>query len=252
MKIIKLGGSVITDKAGYRTPKPDRIRTLAKAMAGIWRKNRDIVLVHGAGSFGHALVVKHGIGDGVKNTAQKLGFADTHAACSELSLILVEELILQGVPAISIPPALIMTLKSKRISAFNAKIINDYLQSGYLPVLYGDMVPDSELGASPCSGDQIVSYLGKQAEIVVLATDVDGVLDAKGQIITQITSANFPKVSKDITDKSGGKDVTGAMAGKIKELLTMDTPSYIVNASYPERIEALLEGKKTTCTMVRK
>ena len=63
-----------------------------------------MVLVHGAGSFGHALVMKHGIAEGVKNTAQKLGYADTHAACSELSLLLVETLILEGVPA-SVDPA---------------------------------------------------------------------------------------------------------------------------------------------------
>jgi isopentenyl phosphate kinase len=254
MKIIKLGGSVITDKNGYRSPNPERIRVLAKAVAGIWKKGvRDLVLVHGAGSFGHALVIKHGIGDGVGNTAQKLGYADTHAACSELSLLLVEELIIQGVPAISIAPALIMSLKNRRISSFNTKIVNEYLQSGYLPVLYGDMVPDSELGGSPCSGDQIVSYLGKGADMIILATDVDGVLDDKGQVIPEITSANLAEVSKHLKDKTAGaKDVTGAMAGKIKELLSINTVSYIVNAGNPERIEAILSGKSAVCTKVRK
>jgi isopentenyl phosphate kinase len=177
--------------------------------------------------------------------------ADTHAACSELSLILTEELILQNVPAISIPPAIIMTLKNRRISSFNSKIVNDYLQSGYLPVLYGDMVPDSELGASPCSGDQIVAYLGKQADMIVLATNVDGVLDGKGKVIESITSKNFAEISRHLK-AAESTDVTGAMAGKIKELLALDTPSYIVNASDPARIEALLDGKKTICTMVKK
>lgn len=249
MKILKLGGSVLTDKKGYRAVRPGEVKRLAHAVAAIWKRGaRDLVLVHGAGSFGHALVIKHGIGDGVKNTAQRLGFADTHAACSELSLILSEELILEGVPAISIPPAVVMSLKAGRISSFNTKVLNDYLQSGYLPVLYGDMVPDSELGGFPCSGDQIVAYLGKGAEMVVLATDVDGVLDEKGQVIPEITKANMSSVSKHLKAEEG--DVTGAMAGKIKELLSIGTPSYIVNAAYPERIEALLEGKNAICTKV--
>jgi isopentenyl phosphate kinase len=253
MKILKLGGSVLTDKEGYRAPKADAILKLAKCVAGIWRKGvRDLVLVHGAGSFGHALVVKHGIGEGVRNTGQKLGFADTHAACSELSLLLVETLILEGVPAISIPPAIIMALKGRRISGFNAKVVNDYLESGYLPVLYGDMAPDSETGGSPCSGDQIVSYLGKGADFVVLATDVDGVLDGKGAVIPEITSKNFKDMSKHLKDPKAGKDVTGAMAGKIKELLSMDTTSYIVNAAFPERIESLFQGKTAICTKVKK
>jgi isopentenyl phosphate kinase len=253
MRILKLGGSLLTDKSGYRTPRPDKIKMLASTVARIWKKGaRDLVLIHGAGSFGHALVIKHALDSGVKNTAQKLGFADTHAACSELSLILTEELILQGVPAISIPPAMIMSLKGRRISSFNTKIVDDYLKSGYLPVLYGDMAPDSELGGSPCSGDQLVSYLGKGAEMIVLATDVDGVLDDKGKVIPEITSANSKDVSKHLKVSASGKDVTGAMAGKIKELLSIDTPSFIVNGSAPERIEAIFAGKETICTKVRK
>jgi isopentenyl phosphate kinase len=249
MKILKIGGSVITDKAGYRKPRPERIKTLAKAVAGIWKKGaRDLVLVHGAGSFGHAVVIKHGLEAGVKNTAQKLGYADAHAACSELSLLLVETLILEGIPAISIPPAVITTLKAGRIASFNTRIINDYLQSGYLPVLYGDMVPDSELGGSPCSGDQIVAYLGKGADMIVLATNVDGVLDDKGKVIPLITRENLPGISRHL--KRTENDVTGGMKGKIEELLALGTASCIVNAANPERIEAIFSGKDAVCTKI--
>ena len=112
------------------------------------------------------------------------------------------------------------------------------------------MVPDSETGASPCSGDQIVSYLGKGADMVVLATDVEGVLDDKGQIIPEITSANMKEVSKHLRSKEN--DVTGSMAGKLKELLSMGTASYIVSAKHPERIESIFNGIEAVCTKVRK
>ena len=249
MKILKLGGSVITDKKGYKKARAAAINNLAKVVASIWRKGvRDLILVHGAGSFGHAVVIKHGLQDGVKNTAQKLGYADTHAACSELSLMLVKELIANGAPAISIPPATVLTMKDKRISSFNTKLINDYLDSGYLPVLYGDMAPDSVLGGYPCSGDQIVSYLGKAADMVVLASDVDGVLDDKNNVIPKIDRANFEEVSKHL--KHTENDVTGGMKGKIEELLDIGTTSYIVNAKKPERIQDILEGRKTVSTII--
>ncbi|MEW6748714.1 MAG: isopentenyl phosphate kinase [Candidatus Micrarchaeota archaeon] len=249
MKILKLGGSAITDKKGYRKARPSAIKSLAEAVAKLWRKGvRDLVIVHGAGSFGHALVIKHGLQDGVKNTSEKLGFADTHAACSELSLMLVEALIDNGAPAISIPPAAIVTLKDKRISSFDTKLVNDYLDSGYLPVLYGDMAPDSVLGGYPCSGDQIVSYLGKGAEMIVLASDVDGVLDDKGQVIPSISRYNLEEVSKHL--KHTENDVTGGMRGKIEELLGLGTTSYIVNAKKPERILSLFEGKEAPCTRI--
>lgn len=251
MKIVKIGGSFITKKSGYREADGANIASIANAMAAIWKKGmRDFILVHGAGSFGHALVLKHGLNEGVQSAAQKLGYADTHAACSELSLLLVKGLVEAGAPAVSIPPAVIITQKGGRILRFDMKTVDGYLRSGYLPVLYGDMVPDSSLGGSVCSGDQIVAYLGKGAERVVLATNVDGVLDDSGKVIPKITSANFNEISRHLKGSAG--DVTGAMAGKLKELLALDTPAYIVNAANPERIEALLAGKAAVCTEVRK
>lgn len=250
MKVLKIGGSVITKKAGYREPDAENIRKMAKAVATIWKGGvRDFMLVHGAGSYGHPLVIRHGIGNGVKTEQQKLGYADTHAACSELSSIFTGVLIKEGVPAISIPPASIIVQKNKRIAGFGS-IAQDYLARGFLPVLHGDMVPDTALGGSVCSGDQIVAYLGKEADFIVLATNVDGVLDDKGNLIEKITKADFAEISKHFRPSPG--DVTGAMAGKIKELLALDTVSYIVNAAHPERMEALMRGRKAVCTEVRK
>jgi len=251
MKVLKIGGSFITKKSGYREADEKNIAIVARSVAAIWKRGiRDFVLVHGAGSFGHPLVIKHGIGEGVKNTAQKAGYADTHAACSELSLLFVKALIEAGVPAISIAPASIIVQKNRRIHKFDNTTVQNYLMSGFLPVLYGDMVPDLALGGSVCSGDQIVAYLGKGAEFLVLATNVDGVLDERGGVIERISSSNFSEISKHLWKTEN--DVTGGMAGKIKELLGLDTVSYIVNAGHPERIEALMAGKKALCTEIRK
>ncbi len=251
MKLLKLGGSVITRKSGWREADLKAIEALADVVASAWKKSeRDWVLVHGAGSFGHPLVVKYGINDGVKNAAQKLGFAMTHEACSELSVLVVGTLNSAGMPAVPVPPAMVITSKNRRIHSFNTKVVDDYLKSGYVPVLFGDMVPDIELGGSVCSGDQIISYLGKAAERILLATNVDGVLDDKGKVIEQITGRNFADVSRHF--KSAEGDVTGAMAGKIKELLELDTPSYVVNGLKPERVEALMLGKRAVCTEIRK
>ena len=249
MKILKLGGSMLTDKKGLRKARPAAMARLAKCAASIWKRGaRDLVIVHGAGSFGHALVIRHGLQGGVKNTAQKLGYADTHAACCELSSMLVAALIAEGAPAISIPPAMAIALKGGRISRFDTKLVNDYLDSGYLPVLFGDMAPDSVLGGCPCSGDQIVAYLGKGAELVVLATDVDGVLDDNGVAIPLITSSNMQEISAHL--KETKNDVTGGMKGKIAELLSMGTDAYVVNGAHPERIEAVFSGKPAIGTRI--
>ncbi len=250
MKIIKFGGSAITDKSEFKTANIGQIRKLAKAISTVWSKGmRDLVIVHGAGSFGHALVLKHGINDGITNDSQRLGFADTHAACSELSSIVVSALVEENVPAVSISPNSIIKQKNKRIVEFDTDIIMHYLSRGYLPVLYGDMVPDSEIEGSVCSGDQIMSYLGKDAECLIFTTNVDGVLDGSGKVIPKITAENFSQISGHI--KETKNDVTGAMKGKINELLEGGVTSYIINAASPERLVDLLHGKEVTGTMVK-
>jgi isopentenyl phosphate kinase len=249
MKIIKLGGGAITEKEGFKKARLNEIRKLAQAIAEVWKNGmRDIVLVHGAGSFGHALVLKHSINEGVNTDDQKLGYADTHAACSELSLLIVNALIDEGIPAISISPSALIKQSNKRIIEFREDVITEYLSKGYLPVLYGDMVPDDKLGGSVCSGDQIMAWLGKNAEFLVFATNVDGVLDDKGELIPEITKENFDEISKHL--KETPHDVTGAMKGKIGELLGIGTTAYIVNAAHSERITALIEGRGAICTTV--
>jgi len=254
MKLLKLGGSVITNKKGWREANLKNIEALTKYVAKAWKKSsRDWIFVHGAGSFGHPLVVKYNLNDGVTSTEQKLGVAITHDACMELSVLVCSALNAEGVPAISVPPAMVITSKNKRIHSFNTKLINDYLESGYVPLLFGDMVPDLELGGSVCSGDQIISYLGKEAEKIILSTDVDGVLDDFGKVIPEINEQNFESVARHLKPSDQNKkDVTGAMAGKLKELLELNTPSYIVNGLKPERVEALMLGKETVCTRVSK
>jgi len=250
MQILKLGGSVLTKKNGYAEEDEDSIEILTDIIAKHWNKlSKKLVLVHGAGSFGHPFVLRYDIDRGIKSKKQMIGFSDTHMSCSHLSNMIVGSLVGRDVPAVSIPPALVARQKDKRIIRLDDKIVFDYLKKGYLPVLYGDMVLDDKLGGSVCSGDQIISLLGKKADKVILGTDVDGVL-VRGKVVPKITKENFKEVEGHLK-ASRTVDVTGGMEGKIKEILRMKTPSYIVNAKRVDRVEALLLGKKTLCTEIR-
>jgi len=250
MQVLKLGGSALTKKSGYLEEDQKNIDSLAKMLGKVWASGiRDIILIHGAGSFGHPLVVKYDLDNGVKTDEQKRGAAKTHSACSHLSSLLVNALIKNGVPAVSVPPAFLGKLKNRRLTEFNRKPIDKLLELGYLPVLYGDMMPDSELGCAVCSGDQLVSWFGKDAERIILGTNVDGVL-ADGQLVPEIHHSNFEEVSAHFRDAQHA-DVTGGMKGKIKELLGLGKPSYIANALHPERIEALLKGEGAISTLVQ-
>ena len=52
MIIIKLGGSIITDKTDYRKFNKDVVARLCKE---IKESGQKVIIVHGAGSFGHII-----------------------------------------------------------------------------------------------------------------------------------------------------------------------------------------------------
>ena len=56
MFILKLGGSVITDKTKEKTFKEKLMDDLALK---IKKANKQLIIVHGAGSFGHILAKKY-------------------------------------------------------------------------------------------------------------------------------------------------------------------------------------------------
>ena len=56
MYIIKLGGSVITDKRKENYFKKDIVDNLAKV---IKKANKKTIIIHGAGSFGHIIADKY-------------------------------------------------------------------------------------------------------------------------------------------------------------------------------------------------
>lgn len=254
--VLKIGGSAITKKAGFMQAEKKTIGGACKAISSALRKKRfQLIIVHGAGSFGHPHVLKHGIKNGVRTNAEKLGFADTHYSVSLLSGMLVKELVCSGVPAVSLPPTAIVRQNSKRISSFEKKTVEDFLSKGFVPVLYGDVVLDSAQGGSVVSGDQLVSYLSPYADKVILAGDVDGIFDSdpkknkRAKLFKKILREDFASV----LEKASGslhKDVTGGMKGKLEEIERIGAPVFVVNARKPERLLSALLGTQTIGTEI--
>jgi isopentenyl phosphate kinase len=227
--IVKLGGSILTKKEGYKEENRASIARLAKGIADVYGKCR-LVLVHGAGSFGHAPVVRHGINEGVRTDAQKVGFADTHLAVSQLSNMVVEELVKNGVPAISMPPAVICRQDNKAIKEFGIGQIKAFLDAGYLPIVYGDIVLDDSMGGSVVSGDRLMAALAKGlgAKRMVFISDVEGIY-VDGKVFPSITKANIESIRGHL-GLSGKTDVTGGMYGKVKEIMGSGVPAVVTDA----------------------
>jgi isopentenyl phosphate kinase len=253
-----MGGAAITDKTAYETANQEAIWKLADAAAQALATGKlQLIIVHGAGSFGHPQVMKYGVSHGVRTPTQAYGFCKVRNSCSKLSSSVMAELIDAGVPAILLPTGVLATQKNNRIASFNMEPIKRALKLGLVPVLLGDMVFDSELGASVCSGDQVISYLCSKFDVAraVFATDVDGVFtadpktDKKARMFHEIKLGKITKIAGSLHG-SKTADVTGGMKGKLAELKDINSTIFVANAKEPERITALLLGKSALSTKI--
>jgi isopentenyl phosphate kinase len=258
--VLKIGGSVITDKDGELAARTQIIDRLADETQ---RANaKGLIIVHGGGSFGHPSAKRNAIKEGFKNPGQLIGFAETHHFMTVLNGLVMDSLIMHNVPAVSITPSSCVTTENGRIKSFEDAPLRMLLKMGFLPVFYGDTVFDTKLGFTILSGDQLVSALATRfnAERIVMGVDVDGIYDTdpkaekKARMLTHLTLQELKGLHGKI-DKSDDRDVTGGMFGKMAELLPAverGIPVAIVNATKPNYVYKALRGEKTEGTLIEK
>lgn len=217
--VLKIGGSVCTEKAEGRL----EVRRVVLERVGeeIARAKKEkefkLVVVHGAGPFGHKVVKEENIGDGVKSEEEVRGFVRVHRSMQELNDIVLAELG-KNLECVKVQPSAVIVQKGKKIEKFETEVIKGLLELGVVPVLHGDMVVDKELGASVISGDAIVSYLAKElgADRVLFGVNVEGIM-SKGKLVERIDDGNYESVLEEIGG-SNAEDVTGGMKGKVREI----------------------------------
>ena len=236
--ILKLGGSVVTDKAGDCAIRTGRIAECAGEIAR--RPNLQVVLVHGAGSCGHPQARRHRLEKGVP-PGDPAGIVVTHAAVARLNDAVVGALREAGRDAVGIHPLGHCLAVDGRLRDPDWRAVGHLLGLGITPVLHGDVVADTVRGASVVSGDQLVASLARALgpARVGLATDVPGVLGGDGAVLGRVGREG----GRGVAGGSRNTDVTGGMEGKIRELLALadaGIPSAIFHAS---RIGDFLDGK---------
>lgn len=255
MYIVKLGGSVITNKKKEQTFKQDVMDALSFE---IKKAAVPLIIVHGAGSFGHILAKKYELNKGYKEYEQIKGFSLTHEKVQTLNSFVLKSLHKNDIPAVSISPHSIVKLDNHRIMKIDFKVFEEYLKKDFVPVTFGDVVLDKTLGFSICSGDLLVSALSDyfKPEKVVFVIDEDGLytsnpkIDKKAKLVESINIDELEKLSTTL-DKQA--DVTGGMGGKIKvikEISQRGVNVILLNGNKPDRLYKVLTGQKTVSTVV--
>ena len=242
--ILKIGGSVITEKGSISKAREAEIDRISNEIAS-FKKDSDsqLILVHGAGSFGHPHAMKYRLSEGFDASGLYL----THASVKLLNSKVLESLNNAGAHALPVHPLSSCLLDNGNIIDFQTGQIKVMLEKGIIPVLHGDVVMDRIKGACVLSGDRIIPYLAVtlSASQIGAGSDVDGVLDGKDAAIKKITQYSFVDMKKNIKGSSS-TDVTGGMLGKVSELLELANKgisSRIFNASRKGVVSRFLYGE---------
>lgn len=256
MILVKLGGSVITDK--------DRLRNFRKAscarLCGELRPARDgLVLIHGAGSFGHIVAKKEKLNKGVPDgDLRKLrAVARVHGDVRDLNSKVLSCMSAKKLKGYSLPPHTVASFSNGSIAGFCPEKFEMLLDNDMIPVSFGDVVPDSRLKFSICSGDVLMLALAKhfKPELTVFVADVDGIFDKdpKKYRSAKLVSVVSPDNLGGISAGTRSNDVTKAMQGKLARMLEIAEyceNTIILNGNVAGRLERALKGKEVTSTKV--
>ena len=147
-----------------------------------------LVVVHGAGSFGHFEAKEYGLAigsqcDGGMPLRHRIGAALCRQAVTRLNHMVVSALIDKGVPAMGVSPFPTTTTYGSGVAEKDGSIshVQRLLERGYVPVVHGDFVFDQKRKFSILGGDAILERvcadLKPAPSRAVFVTDVAGIYD---------------------------------------------------------------------------
>lgn len=190
---------------------------------------RDIVLLH---MVGIKIIVVHGGGKKINETLDKIGIASefkdglrvTSKECVEVTEMVLSGLVNKeitallnqnGAPSIGISGKDGDLLRAKFldekkygfvgvIDEVNTKFINDLLEKGYLPVI-APLATDENGVSYNINADLCASKVASalKADKVIFLSDIDGVLDKEGKLISKLDEKLINKFKKDGTISGG-------------------------------------------------
>jgi len=256
---IKLGGSLITDKAKPFTVDNKTLDTVINEIKKVFKKNINLVIGHGGGSFPHTLAKQYNTINGIKDFESVRGACLVEQAAVKLNSIVLEKFLKVGLAAINLSPLASFVMNNKKVYNFFGQTLEKALDLGMLPVVYGDLVLDKKIGFTICSTEKVLSAIALKlnknkykTDLVIHCTRTNGIYDNKGNTIPVINKNNFAKIKNSLTG-SAGIDVTGGMIHKVEESLFLAEKginSLVLNGQIPGNLSKAILGKSVNGTKI--
>ena len=230
MILIKLGGSIITNKEKPLSVRRKTIDNLAKSLKKI---DDSMIIVHGGGSYGHYWSVKYDMHTKARKYNLR-GVAILKNSLIELKKIILDSLLKNKLNPYCLPPTDFM-LGNKPIPK-KVKEIEKIAKTGLIPVTYGDALWFGQKKTYILSGDKIMTHLAKilKPRLSIFVLNEDGLYsDLKSKKLIYELRGKRPSISEN------KMDVTGGMTRKVEEASKISKRGmrvFSVTGNKPERI----------------
>ncbi|MCJ7827814.1 isopentenyl phosphate kinase [Patescibacteria group bacterium] len=260
--LVKLGGSLITDKTKPYTARLKVMSRLGQEIKSFFdQKEVELVVAQGVGSFAHTSAAKYETKKGFCDQRGRLGACITHHDAATINRLLVGQLLKVGLPVASVAPSSVFLASNGSVWHCFYQSVEVLLDKSIIPVLYGDVIWDRKKGCTIFSGEEslnlLVKYFLKQerkVKRVIFCGTENGVWgQSREKRLEVITADTFPEIKKYLGG-SHGVDVTGGMLHKVEQALKLaqeGIETWIINGRRKSELVKALAGKKISGTIVR-
>ena len=245
MILIKLGGSIITNKEKPLSPRRKTIDNLSKSLKKI---DEPIIIVHGGGSYGHYWSVKYDMHTKEKKYDLR-GVAIIKNSMIELNKIILDSLLKNKLKPYCLPPTDFMS--GNRPITKKIQEVEKIAKSGLIPVTFGDALWFGQKKTYILSGDKIMTHFAKMLKprLTIFALNEDGLYsDLKSKKLIYELKRERPSISEN------KMDVTGGMTRKVEEaskIAKMGMNVFFVNGNKPERMVKAIKNREFEGTLFR-
>lgn len=225
--ILKLGGSVITNKRGGKpVVQTRRVERLAREIA--CRPHSPLILLYGVGSFGHPLAHHHRLSGRELSIDALTGAGRTMSAVQALGGALADIFLKEGVPVVPLQTSSFVRQHNGELIITHYSLIEDILSHGGVPLFGGDVIIADRRRTAIVSADALASELTRHfnGRRMLFATDVSGVYKQFPARVSERPLSVIPRnelhaMVASHAIKEEAHDVTGAMMGKLRSLLLL-------------------------------
>jgi isopentenyl phosphate kinase len=189
----------------------------------------------------------------VKSAEEWQGFSEVWRQATALNHLVMEALSQARLPAIAFPPSAMVLARNRQVEQWNLEPLRAALDKGLLPVVYGDVTFDTQLGGTILSTEDLFSHLAPQLKpsqllFAGLEPGVWADFPLCQHLLDEITPASFAQARGGVKGSSA-TDVTGGMLDKVHQVIDLvgELPGLqgmIFSGEQPGYLKQALLGEK--------